>query len=193
VIELELKAVVPDVDDLVDRLRRSGASETFWGRMTDVRYDYPGTPLTLRDEVIRLRVYQDTRGTTSASLDWKGPASIEAGYKRREELNVDVADPDTFRAVLLRIGLEATRTIDREVHQFALGDAMIRIERYRQMDDLVEVEGEPSGIERAIATMGIQRSAFSADNLATFAERFTARTGLPAVTGAGAETVDAHG
>jgi predicted adenylyl cyclase CyaB len=191
VIELELKAVVPDVDELVDRLHRAGARETFSGRMTDVRYDYPGTPLTLRDEVIRLRVYHEARGEKSVSLDWKGPASIDAGYKRREELNVDIGDADAFRAILIRIGLEATRTIDRQVHQFGLGDAMIRVERYLQMDDLVEVEGEPQTIERAIAATGIPRSAFNSDNLATFAARFTARTGLPAVTGA--EMVDAHG
>ena len=51
------------------------------------------------------------------------------------------------------------------------------------MDPLVEVEGSPAAIERAIERTGIDRAAFTADSLADFVRRFEARTGEPALLG----------
>jgi hypothetical protein len=48
------------------------------------------------------------------------------------------------------------------------------------MDDLVEVEGAPEGIERAIAVLGIARDAFTAERLPQFVRRYEARTGATA-------------
>jgi hypothetical protein len=45
------------------------------------------------------------------------------------------------------------------------------------MDDLVEVEGSPAGIERAVAVLGIARSEFTAERLPRFVRRFEERTG----------------
>ena len=182
-IELELKAVVEDADGLAERVKRSGARESYAGRMTDLRYDYPDEALTARDEVVRLRIYQDGRGER-ASLDWKGPAGLESGYKRREEISTDVGDSTVMRTVLTRIGLHVTRTIDRRIRQFELDGATIRLEHYHQMDDLVEVEGSPEAIERAIVVTGIPRAAFTSANLAELCARFSARTGRVAMTGA---------
>jgi predicted adenylyl cyclase CyaB len=183
VIELELKAVVPDSTALVERLRRAGARELETGRMTDLRYDFRDGSLMARDEVIRLRVVERTGGERASTLDWKGPASVDGGYKRREEVNCGLDAPDAMRDVLRHIGLSVTRTIEREIRQFELGGTVVRLEHYEQMDDLVEVEGEPAGIERAIGVMGIPRAAFTSESLAAFAQRFTARTGLPSITG----------
>jgi hypothetical protein len=48
------------------------------------------------------------------------------------------------------------------------------------MDDLVEVEGAPDGIERAVAALGLPREAFTAERLRDFMVRFQRRTGLDA-------------
>ena len=69
------------------------------------------------------------------------------------------------------------RTIDRAVVQYEVQGAIVRLERYPRMYDLVEVEGSPEAIERAIKVLGISRSAFTADRLPQFAARFQARTG----------------
>jgi len=45
------------------------------------------------------------------------------------------------------------------------------------MDELVEVEGAPSGIERAILALGIDRAAFSTERLPQFVMRWQRRTG----------------
>jgi len=53
----------------------------------------------------------------------------------------------------------------------------IRLERYPRMDLLLEVEGDPAGIERAVALTGLPRAAFTADPLAEFVRRYELRTG----------------
>lgn len=182
-IELELKAVVPDPDALVMRLRSFGAREEFIGRLIDRRFDFADSVLFARDEVLRVREYRGAGGELQTSLEWKGPESHTAGYKQREEIGVETGDAETLMAILGRLGLRQVRTIERDIRQYRLDGAIVRMEHYEQMDDLVEVEGEGPDIERAISQMGIERQHFTAESLAEFARRYEARTGKPAITG----------
>jgi hypothetical protein len=59
-------------------------------------------------------------------------------------------------------------------------EATVRMERYPEMDALVEVEGDPNAIESAIGVTGIPRGAFTADALSEFVRRYEARTGASA-------------
>jgi predicted adenylyl cyclase CyaB len=182
-IELELKAVVDDPAALLTRLRQFGAREEFVGSLTDRRFDYEDRSLLAKDEVVRVREYRGETGELQTSLEWKGPESHDTGYKQREEIGVETGDAESLIAILSRLGLRQTRTIERRIRQYRLDGAIVRMEHYEQMDDLVEVEGEGPDIERAITQMGIERSRFTADSLADFARRYEARTGKRAITG----------
>jgi predicted adenylyl cyclase CyaB len=182
-IELELKAVVPDPEALAARLRSFGAREEFSGKLIDRRFDFADSALVARDEVIRVREYHGANGELQTSLEWKGPESHDGGYKRREEIGVETGDAATVIAILTRLGLRQVRTIERQIRQYRLDGAVVRMEHYGQMDDLVEVEGEGPDIERAISQMGIPRDQYTADSLAAFARRYEARTGKRAITG----------
>jgi adenylate cyclase class IV len=130
-----------------------------------------------------VREYRGANDQLQTSLEWKGPESLASGYKQREEIGVETGDAETLIAILARLGLRQVRTIERDIRQYRLDGAIVRMEHYEQMDDLVEVEGEGPDIERAISQMGIERSQFTADSLAEFARRYEARTGKPAITG----------
>jgi predicted adenylyl cyclase CyaB len=182
-IELELKAVVADPAALIARLRSFGAREEFVGGLVDRRFDFPDRSLLLRDEVIRVREYRAADGTLQTSLEWKGPESHDSGYKRREEIGVETGDAETLVTILARMGLQQVRTIERQIRQYRLDGAIVRMEHYEQMDDLVEVEGEGPDIERAISQMGIPRDQFTGESLSIFALRYEARTGKRAITG----------
>jgi adenylate cyclase class IV len=174
--ELELKAVVPDPDSLRARLLAAGGRLRFRGRMSDRRYDRLGE-LGARDEVLRVRSYEETAGGHARTiLGWKGPTQRSPeGYKRREEHEVAVAgDP---HALLGALGYAPVHAIDRDVEVYDLGGATARLERYPDMDILLEVEGAPESIERALVATGIERAAFTAESLAEFVRRFEARTG----------------
>ena len=175
-LEVELKAAVDDVARRRAALERAGATLVYAGRLEDRRWDTPARALFARDEVLRVRTYR-AEGRARAELDWKGPTRREDGYKLREEIDAGIGDPDALGEILARLGYEVSMAIDREIAQYALGGAVVRFERYPRMDDLVEVEGPPAAIERAIAALGLPRDAFTTERLPDFVRRFEERTG----------------
>ena len=181
-IELELKAVIPDLVDARRRVEQGGGRLSFAGRLEDRRYDRRDLSLAERDHVLRLRVYRNASGgMSSASVDWKGPSSINEGYKQREELTADIGgNVEDFARILERLGFIVTMQIDRAIWQYDLGGAVVRFERYPRMDDLVEVEGPPQAIEKAIVLLALPRESFTGDRLPDFVRRFEARTGRDA-------------
>jgi adenylate cyclase class 2 len=178
-IELELKAVVEDLNDARKRVEGAGARLIFEGRLEDRRYDRADMSLAAQDHVLRVRIYRDeSNSVKSASIDWKGPTGIDGGYKQREEIDSDIAgDPENLERILDRLGFVVSMQIDRMIWQYHLRGAVVRFERYPRMDDLVEIEGAPAAIESAIALLGIPRDACTAERLPDFVRRFEARTG----------------
>jgi adenylate cyclase class IV len=174
--EVEVKGVVPNEADARARAEAAGATLLYAGRMEDRRYDTTDGRLASGDQVLRLRIYRDTAGAR-ATLDWKGPSSVERGYKIREEYSSTAGDPDALERILGRLGYVVTREIDREIAQYSLAGAVLRFERYPRMDVLLEIEGPPDAIEQAIGAVGLRRGDFSGDRLLDFVERFEARTG----------------
>lgn len=177
--EVELKAVVDSLEERIANVERAGGRLTFRGRLEDRRFDTPDHAFRMRDEVLRLRVYRDARGAR-AELNWKGPTRYEDGYKVRDEVGAASPDADALCQILERVGFIVTREIDRDIVQFELHGATVRFERYPRMDDLVEVEGDPERIERAIDAIGIPRETFTSERLFEFVRRWEARTGEPA-------------
>jgi predicted adenylyl cyclase CyaB len=180
--ELEVKARITNAAELRRRLRRAGATLEFRGRMADRRYDQ-GRVLTREDEVLRLRTYRPTgRARPHAVLTWKGAASARSGgrYRHRLELELEIPDPNALHTVLSRLGYRVTTAIDRRVEVYRLGHAILRLERYPRMDTLLEVEGPPPAIERAIAATGLERERFRSESLPYFTRAYRRRTGRPA-------------
>jgi predicted adenylyl cyclase CyaB len=177
--ELELKARVDDPAKLEKTLQRAGARLVFRGAMLDRRYDRRGE-LEQRDEVLRLRVYRPEQGAAYGELGWKGPVSVRDGYKHREEHEVRVESPEKTLAIMERLGYEVILRIDRRIAEYRVNEAMVRLEWYPAMDVLVEVEGEPGAIERAIQTSGLPRTDFLPEALPHFVADFERRTGSTA-------------
>ena len=178
--EVEVKAVVDDVDMRCAAAVDGGGTLVFEGRLEDRRYDTVDDALTSRDEVLRTRTYRGTGEAARTSLEWKGPRTIEQGYRVREEQSTGVESLETLEIILARLGYHMTKAIDRNIIQWQLHGATVRFERYPRMDDLVEVEGDPVAIERAIALLGMRRADFTGDSLATFVSRYEGRNGTTA-------------
>jgi adenylate cyclase class IV len=175
--ELELKARVPDAPALRAALERADAALQFRGAMLDRRLDRDDT-LDARDEVLRLRTYAPADGSPAYGvLAWKGPVGARRGYRHRAELEARIPDPDATLAILERAGFTVTLRIDRTVEIFHLAGAVLRIETYPAMDVLLEVEGEPAAIERAIVGTALPRAAFVPQSLEHFVAAYEARTG----------------
>ena len=178
-IEIELKAVVDDVGLRRSAVERAGGMLEMEGRLEDRRYDMPDGALKLRDHVLRVRVFRQG-STAHASLEWKGPAQTRDGYRLREEVGTSATDEIALKTIVERLGFVVTRAIDRDIAQYSLGGATVRFESYPRMDDLVEVEGEPDAIERAVTVMGLARESFTSESLPEFVARYEKRTGARA-------------
>jgi adenylate cyclase class IV len=179
--ELEVKALVEDPDALRTALQRAGAVLEFRGDMLDRRFDRHDR-LADRDEVLRLRLFRPADGAPPYGvLAWKGPHSNQGRYRHRAEVEARVADPESVVAILERLGFAVSLRIDRRVEVYRLGDAVLRLEWYPDMDVLIEVEGEPAAIERAIGATGLAREGFLAESLAYFVASFERRTGRAAL------------
>jgi predicted adenylyl cyclase CyaB len=173
--EVELKSVVADVAATRDHVEAAGGRLIFAGRLRDRRYDLPDRSLVARDEVLRLRIYESL-GKQEAHIDWKGPTEYGAGFKVRDEISTAAQNPDAVAGILERLGYVVIREIDRDIAQYELHGAAIRFEEYPDMDALVEVEGDPGSIERAIEATGLPRAGFTSARLPEFIARFEART-----------------
>lgn len=178
--ELEVKARVQHVPELRRSLRRAGARLEFRGTMIDRRYDRDNS-LEPKDQVLRLRAYRPVRGKSWGVLTWKGPVGIRGAYRHRPELETEVPEPDAVAEVFEALGFTVSLRIDRRIERWRFGSATLRLERYPAMDTLLEVEGSPRAIERAVRATGLPREEFLAESLPYFQAAYERRTGRPAV------------
>jgi len=175
--ELELKARVEDPEAVRKAILAAGAQLVYRGAMLDRRFDRKDR-LRERDEVVRLRVYHPAdRSGEWGVLGWKGPVGTRDGYRHREEWESRVDDPRAVLVVLRHLGYKIVLRVDRAIEQYQLGEATLRLEWYPAMDVLLEVEGAPDDIERAIGATGLSRDSFLAESLPYFKEAYEKRTG----------------
>jgi predicted adenylyl cyclase CyaB len=177
--EVELKAVVDDLAARREKLESAGAILEYEGMLLDRRYDLDSADLSSRDEVLRVRSYVSA-GSVKSYLEWKGPTEVRDVYKTREEISTLVDDSAALHEILTRLGFVVSMAIDREIAQYRVHGATVRFETYPRMDVLVEVEGDPDAIEKAIDTLGIARGQFTSERLVSFVQRFENRTGVRA-------------
>lgn len=180
-IELELKAVVPDPALLQQRLQgyHGGTAPFQRGRLLDRRYDHE-EQLHQRREVLRIRRFEGMDGAEEEILGWKGPTYLSPeGLKARRELECTIGRGSAV-PILEALGYRVRQAIDRFIECYLIEGATVRIEWYPECDVLVEVEGTPEQIDQAIQICGIPREAFTPDALADFARRFEERTGRTA-------------
>lgn len=181
--EVELKSVVDDLSSRRKQVEQAGGKLSFGGKLIDRRYDSANGDLVSRDHVLRLRIYV-TPAKREGHLDWKGETGFEDGYKVRDEISTEIGDPVALETILSNLGMRVIREIEREIFQYSLAGAVVRFERYPRMDDLVEVEGSPEAIERAISLIGLPRSGFSNQRLLDFITAYEFRTGQRAAVSA---------
>jgi adenylate cyclase class IV len=168
---------VENPDAVRKAILAAGAELVYRGAMMDRRFDRRGR-LERRDEVVRLRVYHPAdKSAEWGVLGWKGPVQRRDEYRLREEWESRVDDPKAVLVILRHMGYKISVRIDRAVEQYRLAGATLRLEWYPAMDVLMEVEGEPDAIERAVAVTGLPRDAFLPESLPYFTAAYEERTG----------------
>jgi len=148
-LETEIKLRIEDPDAIRARLLDLGFEEVQPRTFEDnLLFDSPNGAFASRGRVLRLREVGDR-----TVLTFKGPATGDARFKNREELEVEVADAGALREILGRLGLVVTYRYQKFRTELA------RLDLHACIDEtpiglFVELEGAPDAIEEAAAALG---------------------------------------
>lgn len=102
-VEVELKAVVRDVDSVRAALDERGAAEK--ASYADRYFDYPDRRLSEQGRELRVRTITENGGPTQVLLTYKEPA-VDADSGSKPEHETAVEDADVVTTVLTAVGVE---------------------------------------------------------------------------------------
>jgi adenylate cyclase class 2 len=115
-LEVEVKASVPDVETVRRRLRSLGAKRVGAERERDEYFQHPRRDFRRTDEALRLR-FRD-RGRRTAELTYKGP-KFDRRTKSRVEMTVE-AEAGTATRLLAGLGFKKSGRVVKRREQWRL-------------------------------------------------------------------------
>jgi adenylate cyclase class 2 len=152
-LEIEVKAPARDLREVEERLRAMKADGPHVEEQVDTYFAHPCRDFGKTDEAVRLR-----RQGKRSILTYKGP-KIDSGSKTREEIEVDVPDPEAMATILERIGFTKVIEVRKVRAEYSLADALVCLDRVAGLGDYVEVEYKTQELERGKARVAeIMRS-----------------------------------
>jgi len=134
-LEQEVKFYLNDLEEFEGRLIASGAHLKLDRCLeTNFRFDTPDRRLSSSFQTLRLRKDKINR------LTWKGAGNPEGEVSAREELEVEVSDLETARAILEGLGFELMLVYEKYRRAYTLGDVEISLDEM-PFGNFCEVEG----------------------------------------------------
>ncbi|MCD6323932.1 MAG: class IV adenylate cyclase [Desulfurococcales archaeon] len=149
VLEYEVKIPVDDLTPIKEKLVATG-----WELLEEVvevdRYvDMRGCVNVPEDTAFRVRKKISSSGAVKGEVTYKGPR-LEGDVKAREEINVEVKDPDALAEAFLRLGFRVyTLKKVRQVYSKEKHPAKIYVDEVDGLGKFVEVEVmDPGSLEK---------------------------------------------
>ena len=139
-LEIEVKFHLPEVDSMRNLILSLGA--TPYSRVFETNTRFEDGAKSLKDQGILLRLRKDDRiRLTFKSL----PSALDEDFKIHRELEVQVDDFETCRAILEGLGFHPAQTYEKWRETFTLRDTKLLIDTM-PYGVFLEIEGEKSGI-----------------------------------------------
>ncbi|WP_051203847.1 class IV adenylate cyclase [Hugenholtzia roseola] len=148
--EIEVKILEIDKNQVIEKLRRLGAIQTFEGELAAIYYDYPENTLGTEKKVLRLR----KKGTTN-ELTFKAalPNSENSFAKEMQEEEVFVTDFEKMDLIIKHLGLVPIRSFSKKRTSFQYQDLHFEIDEYPNIPPLLEIEAQSK--ERLLEILSI--------------------------------------
>jgi adenylate cyclase class 2 len=115
---------------------------------SNVVLDFPGQELFQTGKMLRLRSYAN-----KTIITFKGPAREHEKYKIRPESELEVQEADKMLQVFKGIGLEVFFEYEKFRTVYQRGDLELMLDE-TPIGVFLELEGEPSLIDRAASELG---------------------------------------
>ena len=172
-IEIEAKIKVPDHESIRQRIRDIGGEHVGDFFETNTFFDTPDGKLRAADEGLRVRTLKNLHGPrgqgtgrTTYILTFKGPAQ-DSTLKQREELETDVTDGDTLKAIIERLGFAERLTFEKKRQTWRVNRCQVELDEVPMLGTYIEIEGpdtqsiEAVRIELGLANEPLVKSGYS--------------------------------
>jgi adenylate cyclase class 2 len=168
-VESEIKLRIRDLEATREALVRLGATLIRPRHFEDNVFleDERGT-LGASDSALRLR-----RTPMGGSLTFKGPSEATGGVKRRIEIEVFVADPESLEAILRHIGYDRSFRYQKHRESYRFEGVEIEVDE-TPIGTFLEIEGEADAIHRTATALGFRPEDYVSD---TYPDLFLAGGG----------------
>jgi adenylate cyclase class 2 len=173
--ETEIKLAFSSPEDARNALAAAGAKATRDREFEDnVLYDFEDRRLFHKGRLLRLRRVGD-----EALVTFKGPVEGGSIHKVREESEVRVADADELAHILESVGFLPCYRYQKYRTTFELPGVHVALDE-TALGTFVELEGEPSAIDRAAGALGRGPRDYLTQTFRELQERDAASRGVPA-------------
>jgi len=138
-IEIEAKLKVDSLRDVERRLIALGAQFLAEKLQKDMYFNDPRGILAKSDRCLRLRT-ESVGQTKHFILTHKGVRQKD-NFKKREEIEVEVADADITEELLLALGYERALLFEKRRRLWLFADCLVALDELPLLGAFVEIEG----------------------------------------------------
>jgi adenylate cyclase class 2 len=118
-IEVEAKAYAANLSAIEKELIEKGAKFVTKVKQKDTYFNHPNRDFAETDEALRIR---EVDGKTF--FTYKGP-KMDSVTKTREEIEIQVEDPESSREFLLRLGFKEVRVVNKIRIKYRINDFVV--------------------------------------------------------------------
>jgi len=141
--EIEAKLKLDSLEEVKSKLAELSAEFLAEQLQKDYYFDDANSELTKTDKCLRLR-RQLTGDNVKVSLTYKG-AKEKGRFKRRQEIEIEVADLDSAAKLLSALGYEKVLVIEKKRRTWQLDECSVALDELPLLGDFVEIEGPDEG------------------------------------------------
>jgi adenylate cyclase class 2 len=133
-IEVEAKAYAANLSAIEKELIEKGAKFVTKVKQKDTYFNHPNRDFAETDEALRIR---EVDGKTF--FTYKGP-KMDSVTKTREEIEIQVEDPESSREFLLRLGFKEVRVVNKIRIKYRINDFVVCLDEVAGLGQFVELE-----------------------------------------------------
>jgi adenylate cyclase class 2 len=134
VIEVEIKAYLDDLSFVESQLLQLGAIFQKTIHQSDIYLQHPIRNFAQTDEAVRIRISDNGN-----FLTYKGP-KIDSSSKTREELEIEIREPDKLLELLKKIGFFPIKTVNKVRTLYLVEDITVSLDKVEGLGSFIELE-----------------------------------------------------
>ena len=159
-IEIEVKLLIKDMDDLIDKLTGNGFNVSERIHMTDTYFDSADNRIRDNGEALRVREVKDLNtGEDTTAITFKGKR-LDSVLKTRRELETSVGSAEVCMEIFKALGLQPvkpwvtkTRTEYTRDNMTACVDQVEGLGNYFELEIVIPEDGSREEAKEKIGSM----------------------------------------